>query len=192
MIIRPGDERDVRAAARLHIEQISEGFLSGLGMAFMTRLYRRIVRHEGSFLIVVEDGGAVVGMASGTVDVGALYRSFLLRDGVVAALRAAPRLMGAARRAVETLRYGSGGSNDGPAAELLAVAVDGPAHGRGVGRRLVTEAQAVFARLNATNVRVVAGVDNEPAIGLYRACGFRPVVRTEVHAGAVSQVLAWP
>ena len=48
---------DAAAAAALHAGQIGEGFLTFLGPRFLRRLYRRVARTPGSFLLVVEDEG---------------------------------------------------------------------------------------------------------------------------------------
>lgn len=193
MIIRDGTDADAPTAGRLHATEITDGFLSSLGPRFLARLYRRTARHPGSFLLVAEDGGRITGMAAGTTDVGALYRAFLVRDGAAAALASLPQIVRSVPRVVETLRYGGSGHDPAlPDAELLAVAVDRDSHGRGVGRRLVEEAQSRFTALGAPGARVVAGATNTAALRLYRGCGFRPAARTEVHAGALSEVLAWP
>jgi ribosomal protein S18 acetylase RimI-like enzyme len=42
-----------------------------------------------------------------------------------------------------------------------------------------------------TAARVVAGADNEAALGLYRACGFRTAATVQVHRGTASEVLTW-
>ena len=56
MVLRTGTAGDAAAAAALHAGQIGEGFLAILGPSFLHRLYRRVARTPGSFLLVVEDG----------------------------------------------------------------------------------------------------------------------------------------
>ena len=185
-----GVEGDVRTAARLHAEQISEGFLSSLGPRFLSRLYRRVVRWPHSFLLVAEEAGVVVGHAAATEDVSQLYRQFLRHDGPVAGVVAAPRLLRRWRTALETLRYSSGHDNL-PAAELLAVAVASEFRGRGIGRALVTAANDELARRGVENARVVVAAHNRPALALYRSSGFRPSTSIRVHASTVSEVLTW-
>ena len=190
MTIRLGTQADARAAARLHATEINEGFLPTLGAAFLTRLYRRIVRDPDSFLLVAEDGGHIEGFIAGTDDVGALYKSFALRDGVVAGIAAAPRIVRSWRRVWETLRYPSA-DGDLPPAELLAVAVDPSARGRGLGQQLVAALQDEFRRRAVTAARVTVAARNEGAIALYERCGFRRAARIEVHEGTPSEVLVW-
>jgi ribosomal protein S18 acetylase RimI-like enzyme len=197
--VRIGTERDAMLAATLHASEISEGFLPSLGRPFLARLYRRVVRSSRSFLLVAEDGGAAVGFVAGTEDVRALYRSFLLRDGVVATIAALPRVMRSWRRVLETLRYpsgtdpaGPGGAIGLPRAELLAMAVAPQARGRGTGRLLVDALTTELARRGVCAARVVVGADNDAAIRLYERAGFTRVARVQVHRGTPSQVLTWP
>jgi len=191
MKVRVGTEADVNFAAAMHASEISEGFLPTLGRAFLARLYRRMVRSPDSFLLIADDGGVPVGFIAGSEDVRALYRAFLWRDGVAAALRALPRVVRSVPRVVETLRYPAG-SNDLPAAELLAIAVAPGSRGHGIGRTLVEALTAEFGRRRVDAVRVVVGADNAGAVRLYEACGFRVATRMEVHKGTASQVLTWP
>jgi ribosomal protein S18 acetylase RimI-like enzyme len=190
LIVRTGGLADVAAAARLHSEQIGEGFLSSLGPRFLARLYRRVVRWHRSFLLVAEEDGVVVGHAAATEDVAQLYRQFLRHDGLVAGLVAAPRLALRWRSALETLRYPSG-HDDLPPAELLAVAVDSSCRGRGIGKALVTAANEELARRGVDDARVVVAAHNQPAIALYLGSGYRPAAVTEVHASTPSRVLTW-
>ncbi len=201
---RPGRLDDARRVAELHAGQIATGFLSFLGPRFLTRLYRRMVRSPHAFVLVAEDdpgrsgpeaGGAerVVGFVAGATDLGALYRSFLVRDGVAAALAVAPRLVTSWRRALETLRHGTEGPGPGAArgAELLAIAVDPAATGRGTGGQLVDGFLAEVASRGLGAAYVVVAASNERAVALYRRSGFAEAERFELHAGTESLVLGW-
>lgn len=190
MIVRPGALADAPAAASLHAQQISEGFLSSLGPRFLARLYRRVVLSPSSFLLVAEEDGMVVGQAAATENVGRLYREFLLRDGLVATALALPRLVRQWRSAWETLRYPA--ERDGlPPAELLAVAVANQARGRGIGRALVAGVNEELTRRGVVDARVVVAAANGPALALYRSSGFRPRATIRVHAETQSEVLTW-
>ena len=203
-VVRPGTETDAGPAATLHASQISDGFLSSLGRSFLTRLYRRIVRSPNSFLFVAEADGDALGFIAGTEDVRELYRSFLVRDGIVATVTALPQVLRSSRRVLETLRYGAGsgggteraqshaGEAELPKAELLAIAVAPAARGRGAGRALVDAFTAELTRRGVPGARVVVGADNDSAIRLYERCGFTKAARIEVHRGTPSQVLTWP
>ncbi len=188
---------DAQAAAHLHVARIDQGFLSVLGPRFLGRLYRRICLDPGSFLLVAVRGDrpgsdAVVGFVAGSVDVPGLYRSFLWRDGLVAAVPALGHLVVHWRRVVETLRHGSSdGAGTGRGAELLAIAVDRSTEGRGVGGALVAAFMDQLAERAVDAAHVVVGADNEGAVALYRGAGFEAVERFELHPGTESLLLQW-
>jgi ribosomal protein S18 acetylase RimI-like enzyme len=190
--VRRGGPTDVEPAARLHAEQIAEGFLSLLGPGFLRRLYGRITRTDGSFLLVAEVDGQVVGFVAGSADVGGLYRSFIRHDGLRAGLGAAGPLIRNWRRVLETLRHGSGdGAGRGRGTELLAIAVDGDAQGAGVGGVLVADFLAEVVRGGGRSAYVVVASDNGGAIRLYQRAGFVTEAEFELHAGARSLLLQW-
>jgi ribosomal protein S18 acetylase RimI-like enzyme len=189
MVLRTGAVDDAAAAALLHSRQIGEGFLSVLGPRFLRRLYRRIVRAPGSFLLVVESGSRTVGFLAGSTDVAALYRDFLWRDGVAAALACGWRLIRSWRRVLETLHHGGGGSGDG--AELLAIAVHPDVQGNGAGTLLVGGFLEEIGRLGFDAAYVVVAAGNDVAIALYGRAGFREASRFELHAGTESLVMQW-
>jgi ribosomal protein S18 acetylase RimI-like enzyme len=194
--IRTAVESDAPAVARLHAEQISEGFLSFLGRRFLVRLYRRIVRHPDSFLLVAESRGQAEGFIAGSTDVRGLYRQFVVRDGIPAACAAAPRLIVRWRQVVETLGHGTSdgiaaGDGSGLGAELLSVAVAPDRQGRGLGRRLVASFLRELEGRSCPSAHVVVGAGNVGAIALYERCGFVIAERFELHAGTPSLLMRW-
>ena len=181
---------DAPRIAELHAIRITEGFLPVLGTQFLTRLYRRITASDDAFAFVAHDRGPALGFCAVALDVTALYKRFVMRDGVVAGTLAAPQILRHAPRVFETLRYPSH-AGALPRAEVLAVAVDPSAAGRGVGRALVERSQLELERRGITEAKVVAGSNNAAALALYRACGFEEVDRIHVHEGIESCVLVW-
>ncbi len=207
VIVRTATPSDAGPAAHLHATRISQGFLSSLGEGFLVRLYRRISVAPGSFLLVAVDPGTptgshgagyeagsgdVAGFIAGSSDVGGLYRSFLLHDGFMAGLSAAPRLVRNWRRVLETLRHGGDdGVGVGRGPELLAVAVDPGAGGRGIGTALVASFLTEVMSAGGTAAHVVVGADNDRAIALYRNAGFTEGSTFELHAGTTSLLMQW-
>jgi ribosomal protein S18 acetylase RimI-like enzyme len=190
MVLRTGTDDDAAAAAALHASEIADGFLTSLGPSFLRRLYRRVVRVPGSFLVVAEDGGTTVGFLAGSTDVRGLYRAFLWHDGPAVALGDAGRLLRSWNRVLETLRHGTAPTADG--AELLAVAVHPEARGRGAGRLLVEAFLAEVGRREQRSAHVVVAADNDTAVALYERAGFRAVRRFQLHHGTESLLMQWP
>ncbi len=199
MTVRPAVAADAPRLAALHESRMSEGFLSALGPRFLRILYRRIVVSPDAFACVVEQAvpgpsGAgqvtVVGFAAAALDVSVLYREFVLRDGVIAGIAAAPRLVGSWRQVLETLRYPAS-TDDLPDAEILSVAVDPRVTGRGIGTEVVEAATGELTRRGVAAAKVVTAADNIAAQRLYVRCGFVPRARIAVHEGTPSEVLVW-
>jgi ribosomal protein S18 acetylase RimI-like enzyme len=196
--LRAARPTDVTAVAQLHVEAIAEGFLSRLGTKFLRRLYRRILREPGSFLIVADDDGAVAGFVAGSVSLSRLYRSFVVRDGIQAVLDSLGPVLSSLPRVLETLRRGGahaggdgGPGEDGAAAELLSIAVGPSWRGRGVARSLVRAFQAELERRGVSTARVVLGADNAAAAALYRGSGFHRAHTFELHRGTTSVLMTW-
>jgi ribosomal protein S18 acetylase RimI-like enzyme len=189
IVLRPGTADDAAAAAALHAGQIGDGFLSILGPGFLRRLYRRVTLVPDSFLLIVEGDAGTVGFLAGSTDVAALYKAFVLRDGIAVSVVSGWRLLRSWRRVMETLRHGSGGGDND--AELLAVAVDPLVRGRGAGTLLVQGFLAEMHRRRQDAARVVVGASNDAAVALYRRAGFEPVERFELHPGIESLIMQW-
>lgn len=190
--MRPGTAADALRVAELHAGQIPDGFLSSLGTSFLRRLYARVSRSSDAFVLVAERRSEVTGFVAVAASTGALYREFLVRDGLAAALTTAPAVLRAPRRTWETLRYGAGGGADGaPRAEVLAVAVDPADRGAGTGSALLGAATAELGRRGIDSVKVITASSNVAAIRLYERCGFRRHATTEVHAGVTQEVMVW-
>jgi ribosomal protein S18 acetylase RimI-like enzyme len=190
--LRAGRAGDAAAVAALHAERIGEGFLVTLGPRFLTRLYRRVALSPTAVLLVAEDGDRIVGFVAAATSTRRLYGDFFRHDAVPAGWAAAPAVIRAPRRVWETLRYGSAGDHDLPAAEVLSIAVAADAEGQGIGGALLVAALEALAEAGAPAARVVTAVGNDPALAMYERAGFRRRTRTEVHAGVPQEVLVWP
>jgi ribosomal protein S18 acetylase RimI-like enzyme len=202
VMVRPATPEDAARVADLHMTAINEGFLASLGPRFLGKLYARIVKSPHGFLIVAFDPGPgpVIGFVAGATSVRRLYGEFLLRDGLIAGVSSAPRLVRSIPRVVETLRYGAkdesspsskerGESSEGSETELLSLAVAASARGRGAGAKLVRSFHAAAAQAGSRTARVVVAAANETAIRVYLETGFVEAERFELHAGTESLLL---
>ena len=139
--------------------------------------------------LVAATRGEVVGFATAVPSVRAFYRRFALRDGVVAGLAAAPRLVRPSvyRRAIETARYPSG-SDALPEAELLSIAVADPYRSQGVGLELMTAVGRSLGNRGVGEFKVIVGADNVGANRFYERLAVRPAEHIAVHDGVASNV----
>ncbi|HEV7525803.1 MAG TPA: GNAT family N-acetyltransferase [Acidimicrobiia bacterium] len=188
--VREAVVADAPRIADLHASRIGEGFLTFLGTRFLTRLYRRVVRSPHAFAVVVVEQGVVVAFAAASDDVRNFYKEFVIRDGVLAGLGSAPRVIRSIPRVLETLRYPAL-TADLPRAEILSVATDGAVTGRGYGSVALTHATRELERRGCMTAKVVTGATNDSALRLYHRNGFATHTEISVHGDVTSEVLVW-
>jgi ribosomal protein S18 acetylase RimI-like enzyme len=191
--LRVAEPDDVAAVAALHRERFPNGFLPTLGARPLEYLYGHIVESPDAFVLVAEDERGVSGFTAVSADTHNLYRNFLRRKGVAAALVAAPAVLRAPRKVWETVRYGTRPDTTGlPSAEILTVAVANHARGTGVAQNLLAVTLEELRARGIRGARVVTATGNTSALRLYEHAGFRRERHTEVHRGVPQQVLVWP
>lgn len=184
--------RDIyKQVARLHTANIDQGFLSSLGLPFLSLLYEAIDADESSVLLVAEREGRVVGFVSGAEGMGRIYRQ-LLRRSLRLSWTLMPTLFAPHKlwRVAEIL-FLSRRSNPMSAfahAELLSIAVD-PAHrGAGLAQDLYRQLTEHFRRRHVDAFRIVVGEQLSAAHCFYLKRGARPVGAVRIHAGERSVV----
>ncbi|MEO7067519.1 MAG: GNAT family N-acetyltransferase [Rhodanobacter sp.] len=182
-----------RQVAQLHIQNIDQGFLSTLGINFVSLMYRAIDEVDSSVLLTKEVDGRVIGFISGAEGMGAIYRRMLhYFPRLLLALfpvLASPRKL---RRIFEILRYsrssGAHSAADFSNVELLSIAVGPSYRGTGYSSALYGELKDYFARRGVAAFKIVVGEELGPAHKFYRRMGAQPMSTIEVHEGEKSTV----
>jgi ribosomal protein S18 acetylase RimI-like enzyme len=198
--VRLATRADASAMAALHADRIAEGFLVTLGPAFLERLYARIAVSRHAFALVADardehrriDGPRIDGFVAVAESTRALYREFLLHDGLLAGLAATRGIVRAPRAVWETLRYGLRGDGSPHTAEVLATAVAADRSRQGIATALVREAVDELRRRGIGAAHVVTSAGNDAAVRAYERGGFRAGGHREVHRGVAQQLLVWP
>lgn len=196
-MIRRLSGRESRGAwakiAELHIEAVPQGFLTTLGPRVLASVYRSIASSRSSFLLAAECDGEVEGFICGAYDVGKVYRDYLVRHGLEAALLLLPVIFAPKRahRLIETLRYpGTGGGVKRP--EILSFCVSSASRGQGIGRSLLLGLIQEFRTSGVRDIRVVTGETQHAAHRLYEALGASQSRRIQVHEGVWSREYTLP
>jgi len=174
----------------LHIQGISTGFISSLGIDFVTALYEAIAQSKASFGFVAEEEGSVLGFVAFTTNINKLYKSVILKKGWRFGLLLAGRILSLQRirRVFETLFYPSRIKKmDLPSAELLSIVVSEQAQGKGIAKQLMKKGFRECAKRGIDAVKVLVGVDNEPANKLYLKSGFELAGQIDNH-GILSNI----
>jgi hypothetical protein len=107
--IRILTHKDANNVAALHIESIRRGFISSLGVDFVTSLYKAIARNRTSFGFVAVDNDKVLGFVVFTNNIKSLYWSVISKSGLHLMLLFARKALSLQRikNALETLFYPS-------------------------------------------------------------------------------------
>ncbi len=189
MTLRRAQPNDYTSIAKLHRDRITTGFLSSLGLPFLSRLYEAINNEAGAYVLVAEEKNDIVGFIAGAADVRGLYKKILLKRWFFVIVPLIRYMCDAAvvRKMVETALYGfkrdtSEQSTGTCAAELLSVAVGNELQGRGIGKKMVMELETVFKENDVAKYKVVTfsldGLSNR----FYTSCDFR-FAKTFTHHG---------
>jgi len=176
--------------AKLHIEGIPTGFISSLGIEFLTCLYEAIAQSKSSFGFVAEEENSILGFVAFTSNLNKLYKSVVLKKGWLFALLLASRMFSLQqiKKVFETLFYPSRVKKmDLPSAELLSIVIAPQSQGKGLGGQLLQKGLAECAKRKLDKVKVLVSVNNEPANKLYLKCGFEFVGQIENH-GVISNI----
>jgi len=173
------------AIAAIHAEGQPNTFLTSLGPAFLRALYAEMASSEHCYGYVAMDGGEVVGVVTGTVDSGAVFKDLVWRHGfklalpVLGALLRRPALVG---NVFETLFYPSqaeaaakAGGQDEAEAELFFIGTRADRRGEGIGRALFDALVAASRRRGMSSMGLTVDDDNEIAQRFYRRLGMEPV-----------------
>lgn len=187
--IRRASVRDARSIAYIHTHALPDAFLPKLGPGFLTQLYRTMVVDPSSVVLVAETDDRLCGFVAGTTSVGRLYKRFLVRRGIVAALGAVPRLIrpSTMKRVWETARYPA--SAEGlPSEELLAIGILADTRQSGLGSQLGQTFLTELRALGADQVKVVVAADNRAGNSLYEKLGFELSTQFDLHGDARSNI----
>lgn len=177
--------------ARLHVDNLDQGFLATLGQRFLALMYRAIDECDSAVLLVEQRDDRVIGFVAGANSMGPIYRQ-MLRHWLRLIPSLFPALLNPLRvwRILEILRY-SGKSvavEDLPAYELLSIAVDPSARGQGVSERLYKGLVSHCREHGIPAFKIVVGEALAPAHRFYQRMGAEVAGETEVHRGERSLV----
>lgn len=179
-----------KQAASLHISGISTGFISSLGLNFVTELYKAVAEDENSFGYVAVENEEVLGFVAFSCDLGKLYKYVLKRKFFRFAPKIAMRMLSIAtfKKVIANLLYPSKMKKmDLPDAELLSIVVAPEGRGKGLAGQLIEAGFDQCRKRGIDRVKVLVASENEPANKMYKKCGFKLAYQVESH-GVMSNI----
>lgn len=168
--------------AKLHIANICHGFLSTLGIGFLSLMYETIDRNTQSVLLVSKEDNRIVGFVAGTSNMRSIYRQMLC-SWFRLFLYLCPILFSPKKiwRIIEILRYSSNHDNDLPTAELLSIVVDQDYRGTKCAENLYQRLTEHFLKRGFTSFKIVVGASLVIAQRFYNRMGAVQALDIEVH-----------
>lgn len=188
--VRLARKEEARSIAAIHKEEISQGFLSSLPLSFLAKLYEEII--QSGVCVIAETQGRVIGFAAGTVNLNALFRSFLLHSFIPASFVLLPQIFSLRKLKgiLEAFLYPARNS-DLPQAELLMIAVRKEFQSQGVARSMLKEFIGQMKKQGVKKFRVMVGKELRAAVRFYESSGFQFVKETAVHGSKQSLIYVY-
>jgi GNAT superfamily N-acetyltransferase len=177
--------------ARLHIDNIEQGFLPLLGPNFLALLYRAIDESESGVLLFSEQDGELIGFVSGADSMRSIYRR-LLNHFPQLIFSLAPSLIYPRRflKIIEILLYSVQRDHKAvlPKHELLSIVVCPEYRGKRVAQGLYMKLANYFRKNGANSFAIIVGDELKIAQRFYTAQGAKAVSKISVHKNVSSIV----
>jgi ribosomal protein S18 acetylase RimI-like enzyme len=161
--------------AKLHIEGISTGFISSLGVGFVTALYEAIAEDENSFGFVAVEDDKVLGFVAFSTNLSKLYKHIVFKKGLKFGFILAKKMLSIqnVKKIWSNIFYPKRMKQMNlPDAELLSIVVSPEGRGKGIAKQLIEKGFSECANRGIDRVKVLVAADNKPANKLYQKCGF--------------------
>ena len=181
---------NAKQIAVLHIAGIKTGFISSLGIDFVTALYQAVTHNKTSFGFAAMVDEQVIGFVVFAANLKRLYKSVILSQGFhfVWILFRSMFSFNRTKKILETLFYPAKiNQMKLPPAELLSIVVAEDERGKGVAEQLVRRGLTECAKRGIFRVKVLVGAGNEPANRLYLRCAFELARQIDNH-GVISNI----
>jgi ribosomal protein S18 acetylase RimI-like enzyme len=183
-------DRKAKEVAELHIKGINTGFISSLGIDFVTALYEAIAHSKDSFGFIAQQNDKVLGFVAFTTNLNKLYKSIILKKGwrFVFLLAGKMFCLKRIKKVFETLLYPSRiRAMNLPDAELLSIVIAPESRKKGLATQLIQKSLTECTKRKIKQFKVLVGANNEPANKLYLMCGFELAGQIDNH-GILSNI----
>jgi GNAT superfamily N-acetyltransferase len=186
-----------KEVAALHATGINEGFLSSLGVGFLTLLYEAIDLSEDAILVVEHGHGRVIGFVSGAPSLVPIYKALLRRpvrliSTLWPVLLSPVKLWRILELVMHTLwsfdKKSQSSSPALPKFELISISVSLDERRSGVARRLYEGLKEASAERGFDAFKILVGDQLDSAHKFYTRMGAVPVSKTAVHGNATSTI----
>lgn len=190
-MVRPLKKEDCREAAEIRFEAQEWGFLSSMGIAFLTELLKGTCESKWGFGIAcVDSNERIVGFVYATTDLQKYYRDVFLRRGIVLAFWAFLRLLRQPKLIWGLLQYlsypGRVHYDHHIKAEWLTMVVRTECRNRGIGKRLTLSLIDEFKRRGVKQFKSTVPSNNKISCQIHDRFGFRLLGTFELYGERIN------
>ncbi len=183
-------DSEIKGAVNIQIEEISQGFLSSLGMKPLTLIFNHAATSRFGILVIAKESnnGLIIGYILGSINTFKFYKDFLRSKTVPSLLYFIPKIISPRRikKALETLIYpiknGHSKVNESDA-ELLDMAVRSSYQSAGVGTELFKEFVKQCADKGVESFKIPTSESLKHAHSFYEKMGAKKAHTIEIHKG---------
>jgi len=181
-MIRKMEQRDADDVAKIYIEAIDTGFISNLGLKFVSRLHKEIAKSDTGFGYVWVENGKVMGFITGCTDILKLYKSIIKKwiYFLFPLLKHITEFL-TIKKMLQTMFYPAKVKDTYGKAEILAVGLKEEYEGKGIGLELMGRILEEFKKRGIKRVKVLAYDKNVVANNYYVKAGFEPAGKIKHH-----------
>lgn len=184
-------KKEAHQIAKIHKQEINQGFLSSLGVNFLKVFYQAIVSSPYSFIIVAQENDKIIGFVAGCTNIKKFYGYFLKKYFWVASSILLSKIFKFSnlKKIIEVLLYPHKESkNNIPDTELLSIAVIQEFHGQQIALKMFEKFVEEIKNKKINVFKVVVGEKLKRAIGFYEKMGFKFHSIINVHKNEPSRV----
>jgi GNAT superfamily N-acetyltransferase len=193
-MIRKSIAKDSPYIAALHYQNISQGFLSKLGIDFLQMLYIFLIQKE--LVLVYEKENKIIGFVSCAISSKSIMKRFLFSNpsGIIKILFAVIRNPKLVKPLFETYHAPSLSVSSGfeykimPETELLSVSVSKEVQKEGIGAQLLAGLEEELKKMEIKQYKVIAGEKLVGANKFYLKNGFALAKQICIHGKDNSNV----
>jgi len=181
---------EIKAAVRIQLQELNEGFLSSLGEKPLTLIFSFAASNPSGVLVLAKNSETdkVIGYVLGSTNTRRFYKEFLVKRFVPAVVYFLPRMLSLAKikKGFETLLYPMRKKEENTQekkcdAELLDLAVTKDYHGKGIAPRLFEMLVQQFHQKGAQCFDIPTTEGLERAHHFYEKMGAQRVGVVYVH-----------
>ena len=184
-------KNDALEIAKIHEQEIKEGFLSSLKTEFLRKFYEAVIDSKYSFCIVAKEGNIVVGFVSGVTDINIFYKYFLKKYFFASVPILLPKILSFSivKKTIETIFYPKRIKNL-PQAELLTFAVKKEFQRQGLGSRLFKKLVDEMENRQIKIFKVLVGKEMD-SLRFYEKNGFQKIKEINLHNNETSVIFIY-